>query len=126
MLLGCINGGAVRLAYAGPKMVIAEGLETSLSVLEATGLPVWAALSASNFMGLILPALPLAAEVVIAAEGDERGEEAAQKAAQRFIAEGRTVKIARPPQGMDFNDLAQLPENVAILSDYRRRMTADG
>ncbi len=50
--------------------------------------------------------------MVIAADGDEPGEEAAQAAAQRFIAEGRTVKIARPPQGMDFNDLLLKPENV--------------
>ena len=127
MMLGNINGGCVRLAYvSGPKMVIAEGIETSLSVLEATGLPTWAALSASYFKSLVLPALPLAAEVVIAADGDERGEEAAQEAAQRFIAEGREVKIARSPQGMDFNDLAQLPGNVTVLSDYCRRIMADG
>ena len=62
MMLGSVNGGAVRLAYAAPKMVVAEGIETALSVLEATGLPVWAALSASYFLGLALPALPLAAE----------------------------------------------------------------
>ena len=28
------------------------------------------------------------------------------------MVEGRTVKIARPPQGMDFNDLLLKPENV--------------
>ncbi len=64
--------------------------------------------------------------VTIAADADDAGEEAAQSAAQRFIAEGRKVKIARPPKGMDFNDLAQLPENVTILGNHRRRMMADG
>jgi hypothetical protein len=28
MMLGRINGGAVRLAHAGPKMIVGEGLET--------------------------------------------------------------------------------------------------
>ena len=41
--------------------------------------------------------------------------------ARRFIAEGRTVKIARPPKGMDFNDLLQVPPGVAVISDQRRR-----
>ena len=50
--------------------------------------------------------------VIIAADADEAGEVAAQAAARRFIAEGRTAKIARPPQGMDFNDLLLKPENV--------------
>ena len=108
MMLGCVNGGAVRLAYAGPKMVIAEGLETSLSVLEATGLPVWAALSASYFLGLALPALPLAAEVVIAADHDEAGLKAAEQAAALWTSQGRKVSITYPPTpGTDFNDMAR-------------------
>ena len=112
--LGSINGGAVRLAYAGPKMIVAEGIETSLSVLEATGLPVWAALSASYFIGLALPALPLAAEIVIAAandkikDGKRAGIEAAEKAAAFWSSQGRKVSIALPPiPGTDFNKLAR-------------------
>ncbi len=114
MMLGSVNGGAVRLAYAGPKMVIAEGLETALSVLEATGLPVWAALSASYFIGMALPALPLAAEIVIAADNDKikdgkrAGIDAAQKAAALWSSQGRKVWIAQPPKlGTDFNDMAR-------------------
>lgn len=115
MTLGPISGGAVRLAHAGPKMVIAEGLETALSVMEATGLPTWAALSKSYFIGLVLPALPLAAEVVIAADHDEikngkrAGLEAAENAAALWTAQGRKVWIAQPPKpGTDFNDLARV------------------
>ncbi len=114
MMLGSVNGGCVRLAYAGPKMVIAEGIETSLSVLAATGLPVWAALSASYFIGLALPALPLAGEVVIAADHDEikngkrAGKDAAEKAAALWTSQGRKVSIAYPPTpGTDFNDMAR-------------------
>jgi DNA primase len=43
--------------------------------------------------------------VIIAADGDPSGEAAAQAAAQRWEKEGRAVKVARPPAGLDFNDL---------------------
>ena len=39
------------------------------------------------------------------ADGDDPGEAAAQVCAWRWKREGRRVRIARPPQGMDFNDL---------------------
>ena len=124
MMLGKCAGGAVRLAPAGPELVLSEGIETSLSVQQATGLPVWATLSTSGLRSIILP--PEVETVIIAADADEPGEKAAQEAARRFIAEGRKVKIARPPQGMDFNDLLQMPDGVAVISDQRRRMKANG
>ena len=46
-----------------------------------------------------------AREIIIFADGDNAGEKAAQEAAKRFSAEGRAVRIARPPAGMDFNDV---------------------
>ena len=124
MMLGRCGGGAVRLAPAGPELVLSEGIETGLSVQQATGLPVWATLSTSGLRSVILP--PEVETVVVAADGDAPGEKAAQEAARRFIAEGRKVKIARPPQGMDFNDLLQMPDGVAVISDQRRRMKANG
>jgi hypothetical protein len=110
MMLGKCAGGAVRLAPAGPDLILSEGIETGLSVQQATGLPTWATLSTSGLRAVILP--PEVETVIIAADADEAGEVAAQAAARRFIAEGHTVKIARPPQGMDFNDLLLKPENV--------------
>ena len=110
MMIGRCGGGAVRLAPTGPELVLSEGLETGLSVQKATGLPIWATLSTSGLCSVILP--PEVRTVIITADGDEPGEKAAQVAARRFIVEGRTVKIARPPQGMDFNDLLLKPENV--------------
>ncbi len=59
-----------------------------------------------------LSGAPEVTTVTIAADGDEAGEKAAQDAARRFYLEGRKVKIARPPAGMDFNDLLVKPENV--------------
>ena len=59
-------------------------------------------------MSLILPPLPLAATVVILADHDANGagEHAARAAAARWLAEGRRVRIALPPEpGTDFADL---------------------
>ncbi len=39
------------------------------------------------------------------ADGDDPGEAAAREAALRWKREGRSVRIARPPRGSDFNDL---------------------
>jgi len=124
MMLGPIGGGAVRLAAAASELLICEGIETGLTVQEATSKPVWVCLSAGGLKSVVLPSE--VETVIIAADADEAGEQAAQEAARRFIAEGRTVKIARPPRGMDFNDLAQLPENVAVITDQRRREKANG
>jgi len=103
--LGPIWGGAVRLAPIAPELVIGEGIETSASAGELIGLPAWAALSAGNLAkGLALPKEVRA--VVIAADPDPPGEAAAQHAARRWQAEGRTVRIIRPIRdAADFNDL---------------------
>lgn len=117
MMLGPCAQGAVRLAKAGPKLAVGEGIETCLSVLQETDLPVWAAGSAPNIKALILPSC--VKEIILLPDGDEPGEIAAKEAARRFISEGRAVKIARPPQGMDFNDVLLAPRQIISLNDYR-------
>ena len=106
--LGSVAGGAVRLAPAGETLALAEGIETALAVMVASGLPTWAALSAGNLAAVVLPPLPLAGEVVIAADHDSSGtgQRFAERAAERLIREGRRVRIALPPTvGTDFNDV---------------------
>jgi putative DNA primase/helicase len=103
MMLGPCRGGAVRLAARGVGMMVGEGIETCLAAMQATGQPAWAALSTSGLRGLDLPTD--VREVAILADGDEPGEAAARDAALRWRREGRRVRIARPPQGLDFNDL---------------------
>jgi putative DNA primase/helicase len=106
--LGLIAGGAVQLGNvrAGYWLPIAEGIETALSVGQSCGLPAWAALSAGGIRNLVLP--PEAEMVLICADNDPNGtgQRAANAAAERFLAEGRRVRIALPPvSGVDFNDL---------------------
>lgn len=106
--LGPVWGGAIRLEpldHACP-LVIGEGIETAASAGRLTGWPAWAAVSAGNMAkGLVLPAE--ARRVVIAADPDEPGEQAARAAALRWQAEGREVQIMRPTGAGDFNDLLQ-------------------
>lgn len=101
--LGPISGGAVRLTPAGETLLVGEGIETCLSALQATGLPTWSALSTSGLLTLALP--EAVRTVIVLADGDDPGERAAIACAQRWRAEGRGVRIARPPRGMDFNDV---------------------
>lgn len=106
MMLGPCSGGVVRLAepIVGKPLFVGEGIETCLAAMQAGPYPTWAALSTSGLRSLILPN-DLRARIVILADGDDAGESAAQSCAQRWIKEGRRVCIARPPKGMDFNDL---------------------
>jgi putative DNA primase/helicase len=103
MMLGPCRGGAVRLAATTGMLMVGEGIETCLAAMQATGLPAWAALSTSGLRTLRLAAeIP---EVIVLADGDEPGEAAALDAAGRWQREGKTVRIARPPAGLDFNDV---------------------
>lgn len=106
MTLGHVGGYACHLARAGEDLIVAEGIETALSVQVATGLPAWAALSAGGIRNLILPPLPLASIVTIAADNDPVGLRSANKAAFKWREQGRRVKIAVPSTpDTDFNDM---------------------
>jgi hypothetical protein len=103
MMLGPCRGGVVRLATPSEVLMVGEGIETCLAALQATGLATWAALSTSGLRTLQLP--PEVQELIVLADGDEPGEAAARECAWRFKQEGRRARIARPPEGLDFNDL---------------------
>ena len=106
MMLGPCRGGAVRLADAAGVLMVGEGIETCLSAMQATGIPAWAALSTSGLRTLGLP--DAVKDIIILADGDDAGEAAARDAALRWEREGRRIRIARPPRGMDFNDLLRV------------------
>ena len=87
----------------GDVLMVGEGIETCLAAMQASGHPAWAALSTSGLRALDLP--EDVREVIVLADGDEAGGAAARECALRWQREGRRVRIACPPQGMDFNDL---------------------
>ena len=108
LMLGRCAGGAVRLSGGLGPLLVAEGIETSLSLL--SGITdahprVWVALSTSGMAGLILPRDP--GELVLAPDGDAPGRGAANKLADRATTTGWRVRIMHCPDGADWNELAQ-------------------
>jgi hypothetical protein len=105
-MLGATAGGAARLTDGPSRLVVAEGIESGLSLL--CGLlddPVtlWAALSTSGLRGLRLPLQP--SRLTIACDGDAAGREAAHALAERAHWLGWQVGIIDPGNGADFNDI---------------------
>jgi hypothetical protein len=106
MMLGSVKGGAVMLSPPGKKLIIAEGIETALSIYLSTGMPTWAALSTSGMINIIVPPLCITEEIVIAADNDVAGKKAAKELAMRLYKSGYKVSISMPSEeGLDFNDL---------------------
>ena len=109
-MLGAALGGAVRVADGPGPLVVAEGIETALSL--PSGLlrgpaTVWAALSAPGVAGLRLPG-GIPHKLTIAPDGDTAGREAAHKLAARASALGWAVSLLPAPDGRDWNDILML------------------
>lgn len=111
MMAGQCRHGRVRLCAAAPKMGDAEGIESALSVMQETGLPCWAAMTLGN---LDAPFPDLVRHVVQLCDADEKKPEEAEamrrRACKAHRARGLTVEQARPPAGMDFNDVLRAAE----------------
>lgn len=105
-MLGPAGGGAVRLSSDPGPLVVAEGLETALS-LRCGILPgparVWAALSAPGMAALRLPARP--GKLIVARDGDDAGRAAADTLTTRAYSLGWQVSVLAPPDGFDWNDV---------------------
>jgi putative DNA primase/helicase len=74
--------------------------------MQACCLPGWAALCARGIERLVLP--PSVHKVIICADNDSSGvgQRAAARAEQRWLREGRLVRIATPPKSdSDWNDV---------------------
>ncbi len=102
--LGAGDGSIVRLSpYLTSTIVLTEGIEDGLSILQATGQSVWVTLGTAGFYSVRLP--PCVHTVIIAGDNDPAGRKAINAAARRFYEECRQVRIIRPPAGFkDFND----------------------
>jgi phage/plasmid primase-like uncharacterized protein len=110
MMLGEIAGGAVRLGPVDQVIAVGEGLESCLSFQQLTGIPTWAVLSTSNYLGLVLP--ETVKEITIAADHDDAGISAAHEAGAVWAKTGRMVRVVFPPaKGKDFNDIHRKQDN---------------
>lgn len=130
MVLGRFGGGSIRLARGasglpigkappGEHVILTEGIEDALSI--ALAIPqarVLAAISIANFASIALP--KTVTQVTFAADNDPENSQAAEglrRAVAAHQAAGRSVKIARPPEGVkDFNDYMQAVRRAAKRS----------
>lgn len=104
-MLGATAGGAVQLTEGPGRLVVAEGIESTLGAVLLAGdaaARAWAALSTSGLRALRLPAQP--GRLTIACDGDAPGRAAARALAERAHALGWAVAIADPGDGLDWND----------------------
>ena len=103
----------MRLAPAPRMLWLAEGVEDALSLIQMTGMPVWAVLGTNGFKNVLLP--EHIAIVTLAPDGDEAGQAVIEDAAKRLASQGREVRIARP-RAKDWNEaLADFEERAAII-----------
>ncbi|HEY1783716.1 MAG TPA: toprim domain-containing protein [Roseiarcus sp.] len=122
MSLDPCRGGVVRVAepIGGKPLLLGKGVETVLTVMDATGLPGRATLGTSGLANFEPP--DDITEVILLAENDGGPNEKALNEIVPVLAErGIKVLIARPPPGLkDFNDLVNgksghLPEAGRIV-----------
>ncbi len=108
--LGPLKGGCVRLTGAAQRLILCEGVETGLSLKQSHTSAVWCALSVGNMVEAWIP--DQVRELVIACDGDSVRRpawyQARMAAVKRHERPGRVIRIMEPPEGMDFNDIAQL------------------
>jgi hypothetical protein len=111
LIFGSCRGGAIRLTEATDKLALCEGIEDGLSIMQyVPDWSVWVTGGTSNLRAVQVP--DHVREVMICADGDEAGKNAARELWQRLVSEGKHVRIAIPPKGFkDFNDLLRHGDN---------------
>lgn len=103
---GLLPGAAIRLMHPETKLAVAEGIETALAVQLIAGVPAWSCVSAYGVETVEIP--DQVEEVFVAADNDASGtgQKAAQKLADRLIAQGRKATVIYPTsEGCDWLDV---------------------
>jgi phage/plasmid primase-like uncharacterized protein len=104
---GALVGAAVKCppTTTGGPIILAEGIETGISVLQATGYETWIFFGVGNVGKCEFPP---GRPIIIARDSDEPGSRAdttIRKAIRSLLEKGMDVSVATPPEGQDFNDV---------------------
>ncbi len=97
-----------------PPLILTEGVETALSIWQATGQETRACLGVSNIGSA---PIPKGMDVIVARDGDPAGSKAdaqIKRAIGKLHQRGASVKVATPPEGKDFNDLLRESGEEAV------------
>ncbi len=107
--VGTPRGAAVRLGMVRPRLLVAEGLETGLSLFQglcdANRAVVWCVLGTAGMRSVEVPETGVK-EVFFAIDGDAPSLKAAKVGAARLCKDYDT-RVMRSPRGMDWNDVLQ-------------------
>lgn len=132
-----VMGGAIQLVPAGRVLGVAEGIETSLAAIEATGIPTWATVNARMLEGFVPP--EGVEQLIVFTDKDRptkmhpkgHGQEAAkllvQKAWKMGIKAAAIVPSGEIPDGdksLDWLDVLKRfgPQGFPSLDSVRRSM----
>lgn len=97
-----LSGGVIRLAPAGPTLGVAEGPETGLAIMQATGMPVWPAISASLMRKVEVADNDVSRVVAwLDKDANEAGRFAGVALCQRMWAQGVRAGAMVPPLDID-------------------------
>lgn len=120
-LLGRCGQGAWQPTLSGRVLAIAEGFEDAAAFTNLTGVPCWAALSASRLPLLRLP--PELDLLIVAADNDPPGRQAANIATIAYAKPGLQIVQECP---VDVDDWAEANESAYRLNmDTKRTQTSD-
>jgi phage/plasmid primase-like uncharacterized protein len=97
-----LTGGAIPLGEPGPVLGVAEGVETALAVMQATGMPVWSCVSASLLARFEPP--PVVETLVVWADKDrsEAGQRAGRELKGRMWGRGIRCRILMPMHAIPY------------------------
>ncbi|MBD3761473.1 MAG: toprim domain-containing protein [Rhizorhabdus sp.] len=104
LTLGRVRGAALRLGPVASEIIITEGPEDGLSLMQQLpGSSVWVALGTALMPEIEMP--PEVRTVVIAGQNDAAGRAAVTRAAEALTLRGLSVKAVFPsPEYRDWND----------------------
>jgi putative DNA primase/helicase len=119
---GVIKGGFVQLTAwpeANQPLIVAEGVEDAMPLAQLHGHAAIAALSVSNMKALKPPPC---SELLIFADNDDTGQEAARALAARHHSGGGTAYVLSPPA--DYKDWGEALKDAdeRDLENYRRQL----
>lgn len=111
---GATVGAAIRLyPPEGEALALSEGIETALAVREASGYPAWATVSAGGLERVLVP--EGVKGVLIAADHDRAGVEAAYALGKRLLLQGLKVSVVYPQEeGRDWLDVLKGAKEEAL------------
>jgi putative DNA primase/helicase len=106
LMLGRPLHGAVILQTPGPRLGLAEGVETAMSAAMLLGMPVWAVLGNERLPRVAIPAV--VQHLVLLPDNDRAGRLAERLARQAHARSGLAIETVWPWAGRnDWNDILQ-------------------